>query len=474
MRTDGTSAIPFASPGIQEIYDLKPSDVRLDAAPLFSRIHPDDLARVRQRLLFSAETMSLWSDEYRVRHPEKGEIWVAGQASPARETDGAISWFGFVSDVTERKHAEEVLRRQTGEKLELLQTMVERAPIGIVMLDRQMFNIQASQRWLDDFHLTRENALGRRHFECLPDLPSDWQENYRKGLDGETLSGEDKIAGANGQLRWLKWRITPWGDSGEINSGIIVYIEDLTEQKQVAAIARQRELQYSELFEHMSEGIASCRMVFEDGLATDFVYMAVNPRFESLTGLKDVIGRPVSELIPGIRERDPDLIETFGRVALTGKSERFERFLSGFEQWYSISVYSLEKGFFVTVFDVITERKKAETAARQWQRAFEQSASGIALGNAATDTVDAVNPAYARLVGYTPEELKGRPFVELYSPEELTHRSDALRAADSEAGHALFESRLVRKGRESVPCFGRYHGCPKRPRRTDLPRKDRT
>jgi PAS domain-containing protein len=50
----------------------------------------------------------------------------------------------------------------------------------------------------------------------------------------------------------------------------------------------------------MLEGYAFCRMVFEDGLPVDFVYLEVNRAFERLTGLRDVCGKRVSEVLPGI------------------------------------------------------------------------------------------------------------------------------------------------------------------------------
>jgi len=65
-------------------------------------------------------------------------------------------------------------------------------------------------------------------------------------------------------------------------------------------------------------------------------------------------------VIPGIKESSPELFDIYGRVALTGKSERFEIDFKSLALWLSISVYSMEKGYFVAVFDNITERKEAE------------------------------------------------------------------------------------------------------------------
>jgi PAS domain S-box-containing protein len=126
------------------------------------------------------------------------------------------------------------------------------------------------------------------------------------------------------------------------------------------AALREREQRFRLLFENMLEGYAYCRMLYQDGRPDDFIYLAVNPAFETLTGLKNVIGKKVSEAIPGIRESSPELFAVYGRVASTGQSERIEIYVGALGIWFNIAVYSFEKGHFVAVFDNITERKRAE------------------------------------------------------------------------------------------------------------------
>jgi len=134
--------------------------------------------------------------------------------------------------------------------------------------------------------------------------------------------------------------------------------------KQNEAELRRSEEQYRFLFENMLNGHAYCRMHFEQGKAVDFTYLNVNRAFESLTGLHDVVGKKVSEVIPGIQE-DPDLLEIYGRVASAGAPERFEIHLKALNMWFEVSVYCPQKEYFVAVFDVITERKLAEEALRR-------------------------------------------------------------------------------------------------------------
>ena len=122
---------------------------------------------------------------------------------------------------------------------------------------------------------------------------------------------------------------------------------------------------YRSLFKNMLNGFALCAMHYVEGRAADFTYLEVNEAFERLTGLKDVVGKRASEVIPGIREADPDLLEVYGRVARTGQPEQFETYVRSLDMWFAISVYRPRSEHFVAVFDVITDRKRAEEALRE-------------------------------------------------------------------------------------------------------------
>jgi signal transduction histidine kinase len=139
---------------------------------------------------------------------------------------------------------------------------------------------------------------------------------------------------------------------GEVATGVLA---DRTE----GALLESEHL-YRSLFANLLNGFAYCRILVEEGIPWDFIPLAVNETFELQTGLKDIVGRRITEVVPGIRLSDPQLIETCGRVALTGRPERFEVFVKSLQEWFAISVYSPAPKHFVALLDVITQRKRAE------------------------------------------------------------------------------------------------------------------
>lgn len=111
--------------------------------------------------------------------------------------------------------------------------------------------------------------------------------------------------------------------------------------------------------------------------AQDFIYLAVNPAFETLTGLKDVAGKRVSEVIPGIRESDPQVFALYARVVSTGKPEKAEFFVKTLNMWFAVSVYRPAIECFVAIFDVVTERKRAEEESRESKAKLEAALASM-------------------------------------------------------------------------------------------------
>jgi PAS domain S-box-containing protein len=151
------------------------------------------------------------------------------------------------------------------------------------------------------------------------------------------------------------------------NAGRWEVIES-SEARTVKDALKRSEEKLQSLFSNMSEGFAYHRVVLNaGGRPCDYLFLEVNDAFERLTGLKgkNIIGKKVTEALPGI-EKDPiDWIGKYGKVALTGKPLHFESYSEQLKKWYSISAFSPHKGYFAVTFSDITERKKSEEALKR-------------------------------------------------------------------------------------------------------------
>jgi len=110
LRPDGTSCFPYASEAIREIYRVSPEQVREDASAVFANLHPDDLAVVAASIQASAQNLTPWQHEYRVKFSDGTIRLLYGNAVPQREVDGSVLWHGFITDITERNQSAEALK----------------------------------------------------------------------------------------------------------------------------------------------------------------------------------------------------------------------------------------------------------------------------------------------------------------------------------------------------------------------------
>ena len=179
---------------------------------------------------------------------------------------------------------------------------------------------------------------------------------------------------------------------------------------------------YRSLLDSLS-GFAYCRMIFAEGRPQDFVYLEVNRAFEQLTGLQAVAGKKVSEVIPGLRESDPQWLEIYGRVALSGQPERFESYLKSLDKWFSVSVSSPQKEYFLAVFDVITERKRIEASMQESNALlslFMQHSPIFAYIKEVTRDASRVLVAsenFREMVGIPGSVMQGKTMADLFPPD---------------------------------------------------------
>lgn len=301
-----------------------------------------------------------------VNRRKDGSLYPEEQTiTPMRDARGEITHFITIKqDLSERRHAEEALHASERK----FQSVFEQAAVGVIIAgsDRDHF-VNVNRRFCEmvGYSAGELLQLGSRDITHPDDIAADTDqlEQINFGIVREFFL-EKRYRRKDGSLVWAKTFVAPLDPAEAKPTLWIGVIVDITERKRAEEALRQSEEHYRSLFDNMLNGFAYCRMIFADGRPRDFTYLEVNGAFETLTGLKEVVGKNVSAVIPGICETDPQLLEIYGRVALTGVPEQFERYVRALGMWFAISVYSPQREHFVAVFDVITERKQAEAALR--------------------------------------------------------------------------------------------------------------
>ena len=121
----------------------------------------------------------------------------------------------------------------------------------------------------------------------------------------------------------------------------------------------QSEAQYRQLFATMIEGFCIIEVIFDArNLAVDYRFLEVNAAFERQTGLQNVRGKCIRELVP---ENEAYWYDIYGRIALTGEPVRFMNKVQAFNRWYDVSAFRFgdaDSRKVAILFNDITQIKK--------------------------------------------------------------------------------------------------------------------
>ncbi|MBU1672322.1 MAG: PAS domain-containing sensor histidine kinase [Actinobacteria bacterium] len=251
------------------------------------------------------------------------------------------------------------------ELCETLMGVIESAgvPIFSVDADYRYTSFNAAHAAVMKALYGAEIELGRSvlEYQTVEEDRQEARRNLDRALAGERVV-EEAYSGEEDLSRlYFEVLHNPIEDGSEKVIGVAVFAMDITDRKRARIALERSEVKYRALFENMLEGFALCRMYYDDdGRPLDWEYLETNKAFESLTGLKDVVGKRVTEVIPGIKETNPELFETYGAVASTGEPRWFEVRVEQLSVDLYIKVFSPARDHFVAEFENITERKRAE------------------------------------------------------------------------------------------------------------------
>ncbi|MEI6061623.1 MAG: PAS domain S-box protein [Bacteroidota bacterium] len=285
LRPDGTSYYPYANEGIRDIYRVSPEEVSKDASCVFAILHPDDFDGVAQSIQISADTLELWSYEYRVKHQDGAIRWLWGNAMPDREADGSVLWHGFIMDITERKEIEAALR-ESQEQLDLVIKGSNDAPWDWNLCTNKLYY---SHKWWQQLGYSPEE---------IPSDSSLWRdlthpEDIHRVNDVLTKALESVNESYEAEFRLLhkNGRYVPVLSRGFITrdtEGKPIRVTgtnmDLTERKEAEELLRASEIRHNSMISNISDVIGV--------MGIDGVMKYKSPNIEKYFGWKpnDLIG----------------------------------------------------------------------------------------------------------------------------------------------------------------------------------------
>lgn len=363
----------------------------------------------------------------KITHKDGGVHWQTTSKIPLFNADGSCSrLLALTTDVTERKEAEEALKRLAARQ----EAILEAVPDIIAEV-----NADKVYTWMNTpgIEFFGDDAIGREaafYFEG-EQKTYDTVKPLFNGAE-EVIYVESWQRRKDGEKRLLAWWCRVLKDAQGNVTGALSTARDMTEQKRAEERLRASEERYRELFTSMKEGFALHEMIFDDqGRPQDYRYIDVNPAFEQATGIprSSWIGRTVREVIPSIEQF---WIDTFGRVVTTGEPCRLENHVKELDRYYDVQAYRPQPGQFAVIATEITDRKRAELALRESEKLLEQALDGTRAGlwdwhiQTGKTTFD---QRWCDIVGYNLAELEPvdiQTWITLCHPDDMKRSNELL------------------------------------------------
>ncbi len=390
------------SPEMLELYGFT-GEPRPSRDHLWSFLLDEDRARIREEAQAQIAKGGPFATEFRFKRPDGAVIWVSSKGVVELDKNGrAQTARGIDQDITVQKEGDaqrEALLRITAERLSEQQALYDSAPIGLVLLDRDL-TIQRINRVLAAM-IDRpvEDLIGKSVLDVLPHARDIFEEHLRSVLElGKSVSGIEFLSGpAEGSDAERCWtaQLYPLTIDGLV-IGIGLVCEDITEKKQ----AQVTQAHLAAIIEAAVDGVVS---VSPDGRVRSW-----NSGAERLFGYKamEVIGRPGGFLVPPTLEGPGK--DVF-RKAMSGESvfvETIRRRKDGSDIPVSISASPMRdsRGQVIAVSIVyrdISEQKRREEHTRFIMRELSHRSKNLlaviqAMGRQTARTSRSLEDFHAR------------------------------------------------------------------------------
>lgn len=417
------------------------------------RVHPDDFERARRTFedaISSGDTR--FEEEYRIRHREGRFVWVNDTGRLVRDSTGrAVRCVGSVTDITERKRAEQALR-ESEERFQLAQSA---GSVGVWDWD-----IVANQTYWSDtmwrFYgeipsssVNPDDEFWSAHLH--PDDRRRVKENLERTIRSSDLryTDEFRILGASGKTIWIESmaNIVRAPDGTAVRAyGVNL---DITERKLNEERIKRNETQL--------------RLV-TDSLPALIAYIDSRKRYQFVNGTysewfgwqpADLIGKPVREIIG---QRAYETVRPYMEQALAGEAVSIHTEI----HYRNIGTKFIHlnyvpdrtddgsvRGFFSLISD-LTEMKRSEELLRSSEERMAllmENVSDYAIFSTDTEgVIESWNIGAERIFGYSAEEIVGTSGEVLFTSEDVARgvHLNEMRVA-RQKGRATDERWHVRK-----------------------------
>ena len=245
------------------------------------------------------------------------------------------------------------------------------APIGYLTLNQHNTIQQANLTVASMLGLARSTLINQPFTKLIFKADQDVFYLHHKHLikSGDPQSFDLRIIHHADTPLWVNCVITLAHNDDDAPE-VRAMLNDISVRKQNEQALAESEAHYRTLFDSIDEGFCVIEVIFDhDNKPIDYRFLEVNPSFIKQSGLKEALGKRMSEFAPDL---DEEWFEIYGKVVTTGQSIRFVKEAKEVdERWFDVYAFRLggaEDKKVAILFTDTSQRKHEELkliAARQ-------------------------------------------------------------------------------------------------------------
>ena len=351
------------------------------------------------------------------------------------ETDAGTLVSAAIRDVTDRRQAEEALRR--------LAAIVESTEDAVLA--------QTLEGTIVDWNPAAERIYGYRRHEVLglplwvlapPEHTAEMSVLMERIRQGERVQNFETVwVRKDGDVVDVSMTISPMRQAGGDIVGASTIATDITDQKQAQEAVRRLAV--------IAESSGDAMLT----VTPDYRIAAWNPAAEAMLGYPapDVTGRHLYLVTPLARRGELLAMATSLAAGhrVSGRDTVWVR-QDGSEVDVSLTLSPISgSGGYVAIARDVTERKQVEEALRQseerFRRVFEEGPLGICMVDVTGHLLRA-NAVFCQMLGYGEEELAGQRLMTLSHPDDVDVINELVaRAFQGDLRGFETEQRFVRR-----------------------------
>jgi PAS domain S-box-containing protein len=176
------------SEGAKPLFGHSPGELEIGLEDWYDGIHPEDLDSVRSKFdSFMRSADPDWIDEFRFRRADGSYVYIQDRGRKFFDEGGApVLVAGAMVDITERKQAEEAMRKSeenARRQLAYIEAIYATAPVGLCFVDTEQRFLSLNKHLAEITGKTVEEHLGRTVREVLPSLADKIEPRYRRVIE---------------------------------------------------------------------------------------------------------------------------------------------------------------------------------------------------------------------------------------------------------------------------------------------------